>query len=69
MRDASALKATSQNPMNTRFSASQAKRLGLDLGLRYWKRRAQNDKSDNHTITKLELYALAADSSVLDALK
>jgi len=36
------------------------KRLGLDLGLRYWKRRAGNDETENHVLTKLALYALAA---------
>jgi type III restriction enzyme len=40
------------------------KRLGLDLGLRYWKRRAEKDETENHTLTKLELYALAADPEV-----
>ena len=45
------------------------KRLGLDLGLRYWKRRAEKDKTENHTVTKLELYALAADPQILEALE
>jgi type III restriction enzyme len=45
------------------------KRLGLDLGLRYWKRRADGDKSENHTITKLELYALASDPDVIARLR
>jgi len=45
------------------------KRLGLDLGLRYWKRRADKDHSENHTITKLEFYALATDGQVVDTLE
>ena len=45
------------------------KRLGLDLGLRYWKRRAEKDKTEDHTLTKLELYALAADPQTLEALE
>lgn len=45
------------------------KRLGLDLGLRYWKRRADKDGSPNHTILKLELYALASDTDVLERLR
>ena len=45
------------------------KRLGLDLGLRYWKRRADKDSSANHTILKLELYALACGAGVLEILR
>ena len=45
------------------------RRLGLDLGLRYWQRRADKDKSGNHTVTKLELYALADDPEVTAALE
>jgi type III restriction enzyme len=45
------------------------KRLGLDLGLRYWKRRAEEDSSANHTVLKLELYALASDAEVLERLR
>ena len=45
------------------------KRLGLDLGLRYRKRRAEKDKTENHTLTKLELYALAADLKTLETLE
>ena len=41
------------------------KRLGLDLGLRYWKRRVEADHEENHTLTKLAIYALAADLEVL----
>ena len=45
------------------------KRLGLDLGLRYWKRRVDADRSLSHTIVKLELYALASDPSVIEGLE
>ena len=45
------------------------KRLGLDLGLRYWKRRADANRSLTHTIVKLELYALASDPSVIEELE
>lgn len=45
------------------------KRLGLDLGLRYWKRRVEKDETENHALTKLELYALAADPQTLEALE
>ena len=45
------------------------KRLGLDLGLRYWKRRAEKNSSANHTILKLELYALASDAEVLERFR
>ena len=45
------------------------RRLGLDLGLRYWQRRADEDRSGNHTATKLELYALADDPEVTATLE
>ena len=45
------------------------RRLGLDLGLQYWQRRADEDKSGNHTVTKLELYALADDPEVTATLE
>jgi len=45
------------------------KRLGLDLGLRYWKRRVEADHTENHTLTKLAIYALAADPEVLPSLE
>ena len=45
------------------------KRLGLDLGLRYWKRRVEADHEENHTLTKLAIYALAADPEVLQSLE
>ena len=45
------------------------KRLGLDLGLRYWKRRVDADRNLSHTIVKLELYALASDPSVIEGLE
>jgi type III restriction enzyme len=45
------------------------KRLGLDLGLRYWKRRVENDHAENHVLTKLALYALAADPEVLQTIE
>ena len=45
------------------------RRLGLDLGLRYWQRRADEDRSGNHTVTKLELYALADDPEVTATLE
>src|SRR6202030_2898111 len=38
------------------------KRLGLDLGLRSWKRRVDADRRLSHTIVKLELSALASAS-------
>jgi type III restriction enzyme len=45
------------------------KRLGLDLGLRYWKRRTDTDPSLSHTIVKLELFALASDPVVGEELE
>jgi type III restriction enzyme len=45
------------------------KRLGLDLGLRYWKRRVETDHDENHTLTKLAIYTLAADPEVLQLLE
>ena len=62
-----------QVPVSTEMVAElyewARKRLGLDLGLRYWKRRAERDEIDNHVLTKLELYALAADPQTLEALE
>jgi type III restriction enzyme len=45
------------------------KKLGLDLGLRYWKRKAATDDSHDHKLTKLQLYALAADSGITHKLE
>ena len=39
------------------------------LADRYWKRRAEKNKIENHTLTKLELCTLAADTQVLEALE
>lgn len=45
------------------------KRLGLDLGLRYWKRRTKTPTPESHWIIKLQLYALANDGQVTSVLE